>query len=169
MEFRKWPKTKRYENIECFITEKVDGTNALIAIDEEGNIKAGSRNRWLTADHDNMGFHAWVMENKEELLKLGKGYYYGEWIGKGINRNYGLEDRCLLLFERPTNADKLDPELSIYDVPLMGVCSLECLDDLLTHTKTKMGGFSNINGFPNPEGLMVNIPALGKRIKYIFK
>jgi hypothetical protein len=48
--------------------------------------------------NDNHGFAQWVKANKEELLKLGKGYYYGEWWGKGIQRGYNLEEKRFSLF-----------------------------------------------------------------------
>ena len=36
---------------EIIITEKIDGTNAQVFIDEAGNIFAGSRTRWLQPSH----------------------------------------------------------------------------------------------------------------------
>jgi hypothetical protein len=98
------------------ITEKVDGTNALVDITEAQGIylipgetlavvdgvsyivRAGSRSRWLTPGADNYGFAAWVADNADELAKLGPGRHYGEWFGKGIQRNYGLEERRFALF-----------------------------------------------------------------------
>lgn len=77
--FKKIPRLSR----EITITEKIDGTNGLIFIDENNNIFAGSKSRWLWGSiqdeihNDNHGFANWVKTNKEELLKLGKGYHYG--------------------------------------------------------------------------------------------
>ena len=48
-EFKKIPRLSR----EIIITEKIDGTNGLIYIDEELNIFAGSKNRWLDDHNDN--------------------------------------------------------------------------------------------------------------------
>ena len=93
-EFKKIPRLSR----DIVITEKIDGTNGLIYIDEANNIYAGSRNRWLDEHTDNHNFWHWVMENKEELLKLGKGYHYGEWWGKGIQRGYNLQEKRFSLF-----------------------------------------------------------------------
>jgi len=93
-EFKKIPRLSR----EIIITEKIDGTNGLIYIDETNNIFAGSRNRWLDDHTDNHNFWHWVMDNKEELLKLGKGYHYGEWWGKGIQRGYNLQEKRFSLF-----------------------------------------------------------------------
>jgi len=91
-EFRTFNKISRLSR-NIVITEKIDGTNGLIFIDENNNIFAGSRNRWLNEHSDNHGFYHWFADNKEELLKLGKGYHYGEFWGKGIQRGYGLEEK----------------------------------------------------------------------------
>src|SRR6185436_19868415 len=56
---------------EIVVTEKIDGTNGVVYVDEDGTVTAGSRSRWLTDDGpDNFGFRAW-------------------W-GSGIQRGYGL-------------------------------------------------------------------------------
>jgi hypothetical protein len=94
-EFKKIPRLSR----EIIITEKIDGTNGLIYISDDcTEIYAGSKSRWLDDHNDNFGFYHWVMDNKEELMKLGKGYHYGEWWGKGIQRNYGLNEKRFSLF-----------------------------------------------------------------------
>lgn len=92
--FDKIPRLSR----DMIITEKLDGTNAQIFIAENGNILAGSRNRWITPENDNFGFAKWVYENKEELLKLGQGRHYGEWWGEGIQRGYNLNEKRFSLF-----------------------------------------------------------------------
>ena len=98
--FKKIPRLSR----DIVITEKIDGSNGVIYIDENNNIFAGSRNRWLWSSvqneihNDNFGFAFWVKEYKEELLKLGKGYHYGEWWGKGIQRGYNLQEKRFSLF-----------------------------------------------------------------------
>jgi hypothetical protein len=96
-EFKTFNKIARLSR-DIVITEKLDGTNGLICIDENNNIFAGSRNKWLDDHQDNHSFWHWVMNNKEELLKLGKGYHYGEFWGKGIQRGYGLEEKRFSLF-----------------------------------------------------------------------
>jgi hypothetical protein len=96
-EFKSWNKIARL-NRDIIITEKIDGSNGVIYIDENNNFYVGSRKRWLDEHNENMGFYHWAMENKEELLKLGKGYHYGEWMGKGIQRNYGLNEKRFYLF-----------------------------------------------------------------------
>jgi RNA ligase len=96
-EFRGFPKMSRWSR-DIIITEKIDGTNASIYIGEDGEFLTASRTRWITPDDDNFGFSAWAHENKEELLKLGVGTHFGEWWGRGIQRNYGLSERYFSLF-----------------------------------------------------------------------
>lgn len=104
-EFTPFPKMARL-NRECWVLEKIDGTNAQVRIIkpevsisefsgwvahvDDHLIWAGSRNRWVTPEQDNHGWARWVKENAEELLKLGCGSHFGEWWGSGINRGYGL-------------------------------------------------------------------------------
>lgn len=124
MQFEAFPKIGRMRR-EVVITEKIDGTNAQVAIEElntEGAfeyakddrfalvisglaagdsplaIRAGSRNRWLTPDDDNFGFARWVAANAEELRKLGPGRHFGEWWGAGIQRRYGIDEKRFSLF-----------------------------------------------------------------------
>lgn len=99
MEFKSFNKIPRVSNNAIIITEKIDGTNALIAISNKGDFYTGSRNRWLTPEDDNYGFSKWANENKEELMELGPGYHYGEWYGLGIQRGYGLEEKRFMLFD----------------------------------------------------------------------
>lgn len=98
MEFREFPKIARLSR-DIVVTEKIDGTNASVYIGEGGgSILAGSRSRWVTPENDNYGFARWVLNNREELLTLGPGHHFGEWWGRGINRNYGLKERKFSLF-----------------------------------------------------------------------
>lgn len=126
-----FPKIPRF-NREVIVTEKIDGTNSQILIEEltgqtipdgasvvdvtvsEDNptayaIRAGSRNRWLTPEADNFGFARWVQENADELVKLGPGSHFGEWYGSGIQRGYGLPkgEKRFMLFN---TARWSDPE-----------------------------------------------------------
>lgn len=67
---------------------------------------AGSRTRWIAPEGtpgagkgcDNFAFAQWVSNNVGELAKLGHGRHFGEWYGKGIQRNYGLPDKRFALF-----------------------------------------------------------------------
>jgi len=92
--FQKIPRLNR----EVIVTEKLDGTSGVVYIGEDGSIRAGSRNRWITPTDDNYGFAKWVEANKEELLKLGPGRHFGEYWGGGIQRGYGLKEKRFSLF-----------------------------------------------------------------------
>ncbi len=127
MEFTPFPKVPRLSR-EVIITEKIDGTNASVIVDEFSHqgayeaqngeplayalapnaeglidqfaIRAGSRKRFITPGKgtDNFGFAAWVRDNADELVKLGPGTHYGEWWGQGIQRGYGLSEKRFSLF-----------------------------------------------------------------------
>jgi hypothetical protein len=98
MDFTGFPKIARF-NREVIVTEKIDGTNAQIHIDDTGAVlTAGSRNKWITPTDDNAGFARWASENTAELLRLGPGSHFGEWWGAGIQRRYGLTEKRFSLF-----------------------------------------------------------------------
>jgi len=110
-EFQPFPKMARLSR-EAIITEKIDGTNAQLCIEQHDGtpdplalivkdglaMYAGSRTRWITPQADNFGFAAWAKEHGEELLAIGPGRHFGEWWGSGIQRGYGLKDRRFSLF-----------------------------------------------------------------------
>lgn len=121
---KKWPKIPRLEDLSCLITEKLDGMNAIIGIDKNGNIKPGNRNGWITPDNDNHGFAQFVYDNADELLKLGPGYHYGEWVGRGINRKYNKTDRALYLFNEYKYHDLENLPDGVKFVPLIDMFSL---------------------------------------------
>jgi hypothetical protein len=118
---------------ECTITEKIDGTNAQIAIisDVEWHsfdpahtvliesfilgvehvlgyrMVVGSRTRYLTPGKgDNYGFAGWAQRNIADLWELGPGRHFGEWWGQGIQRNYGLTERRFSLFNTARWAER---------------------------------------------------------------
>ena len=78
--------TAEVEGIEhgtCFVFPKVDGTNASVWLDENGEVQAGSRTRQLTLEADNAGFLAWVREQpnlKAYLQEFPNHRLYGEWL-----------------------------------------------------------------------------------------
>jgi len=171
-EFIEFPKMARLSR-EVIITEKIDGSNAQVLITEDGDIIAGSRNRWLTLKDDNFGFAAWVDAHKDELLKLGTGRHFGEWWGKGIQRRYGLTERKFSLFnvrrwaKHGTEPERIvtgDPRVVKFQEVLPECCDLvpilfrgdfctvavnKCLDDL-----RDLGSVA-AKGFMNPEGVVV--------------
>jgi hypothetical protein len=113
-EFTPWPKIARL-NKNITVTEKIDGTNAAIQIEDFGTalfkgsptlagkgdigawqvddrdytVAAQSRSRLLALGQDNFGFALWVATHAEELIRtLGPGLHFGEWWGSGIQRGY---------------------------------------------------------------------------------
>lgn len=125
IEFDGWPKTPRL-NRNIIISEKLDGTNGAIIIEEydgpakftfdvaeQGGVAvvymgdrtfvvgAQSRNRLVFpgGSTDNHGFARWVQDNASNLVRiLGAGRHFGEWWGQGIARKYGKISREFSLF-----------------------------------------------------------------------
>lgn len=81
------------------ITEKMDGTNGCVIVENGEVIGFQSRKKLITSDSDNMGFAGWGEKHKEELATLGDGYHYGEWCGPGIQKNrHQLSSKEFYLF-----------------------------------------------------------------------
>lgn len=155
MEFVEFPKIARLSR-ECVVTEKIDGTNGVIVITEEGEMHVGSRLRWITPADDNYGFARWAEGNKAELMKLGPGRHYGEWWGQGIQRNYSLTEKRFSLFNVSRWSDdtvrpaccRIVPVLTrdLFDAPALGLKALKQL---------KEEGSVAAPGFMKPEGVIV--------------
>jgi len=153
--YRSIPRLRR----DCIITEKIDGTNALIAIDDNGHagffrIRAGSRSRWLEPEKtkDNFGFAQWVEDHKIDLVKLGPGLHYGEWWGKGIQRGYGLDEKRFSLFHTAGIQglpDCISVAPVLYDGPFDSHHIHNVLTDLAMH------GSKAAPGFMKPEGIVI--------------
>ena len=188
MEFQGFPKISRLSR-ECIITEKIDGTNAQIYIEpvpdpyipEKGIysdcgmiMRVGSRTRFLTLEDDNHGFCNWAFEHGIELIMgLGPGRHYGEWWGKGIQRNYGLKTKKFSLFnvirwclpwEIPKQIPKEDPRIiKMQDVlpkccglvPVLwrGIFNTNEVD--ISLDMLKKYGSKAAPGFMKPEGVVV--------------
>ena len=164
IEFKPWPKIIRIENKrKPVFTEKIDGTNACVVIDEEGYIGAQSRNRFIFPHDDNYGFAKWVENNKEDLLTLGPGHHYGEWWGRGIGRNYGQTERFISLFNtlrwEPHNPNT--PKCCNV-VPILPVSNtLEAIEYL------RDNGSLLIPGWMKPEGAVIYEPDTDTYFKII--
>lgn len=163
MEFKPFTKIPRLSR-ECVITEKIDGTNGIIGI-ENDIIYAGSKSRWLSEKQDNFGFYKWVMENREDLLKLGHGYHYGEFWGQGIQRNYGLKEKRFSLFNvsRWSNSEVRPKCCSVVPVLWEGLFETDWINYIL---KTLIQDGSKASpGFMKPEGIVI----FHKPSMYLFK
>lgn len=128
MEFRKYQHLERFgtdevDGIElgdCFIFPKVDGTNASVWLDDEGNLKAGSRNRTLSLENDNAGFYAHVLSTekiKEYLAKHPTHRLYGEFLVPHTLKTY-REDawRKFYIFDITIDKDDENVEYIPYDI-----------------------------------------------------
>lgn len=156
MEFEGWPKTARL-NTDAVYTEKIDGTNAAISIEEvtqvpdsvpenlitwvrdEGTtyaVYAQSRNRFITPGQDNHGFAKYVAEHAEVLAPfLGPGRHFGEWWGSGILRGYDLpkgEKRFSLFNTRRWSPEaNRSADFKISDIPSLYMVPL--LEEIVFH------------------------------------
>ena len=169
MEFLEFPKMARLTR-ECVITEKIDGTNAQIAIDEFGSMFVGSRHRWLSDGVDNFGFYAWAMANRDELLKLGPGRHYGEWWGNGIQRGYGLpkgEKRFSLFNTSRWNTENVPVCCAVVPVLYSGLFGPAHADNMIA--KLANEGSVAAPGFMDPEGIVIYHVAAGNYFKKTIK
>ena len=168
--FHKIPRLFR----DCVITEKIDGTNASITITEDGQMRAGSRTKYIYPNKpkapgqkhaevtDNYGFAAWVEAHKAELLSLGKGRHFGEWWGKGINRNYGQEGKYFSLFHTRGIA-ALPFCVGVVPVLYTGPFSVDAVRECIEKLRTN--GSVAVPGFMKPEGVVVFHEAAGQLFK----
>jgi hypothetical protein len=93
-------------NGNVWVTPKLDGSNASVWADEEGNLYCGSRKRKITVEKDNAGFANWFMNGNEQEQKELQAFcrkfphlvVFGEWMGhskllgsiKGYNKDLVL-------------------------------------------------------------------------------
>ncbi len=192
MIFKEFPKLFRFSR-EIVITEKIDGTNASIFIQNEaleehkdqpdviaisscGNytMRAGSRTKWINTKDDNYGFANWAQRNSDELFKLGEGHHFGEWWGSGIQRSYGLQkgEKRFSLFN--TSRWKLDsfdepgyqqPPKCCHIVPILwkGMMNTTEVDRVLA--ELVVSGSIASPGFMKPEGIVVFHTAANQAFK----
>lgn len=168
------------------ITEKIDGTNALVRVYGESQIPdapagyyhyaqnnmavaAGSRNRWVSANDDNHGFARWVWDNADDLTKLGPGVHHGEWWGSGINRGYGLKEKCFSLFNATKWAITHPACCSV--VPVLRTTTGDKLNLAVTEALLDLDLFGSraAPGFARPEGVVVYHTAGNALFKVTFE
>lgn len=158
MEFEGFPKIGRLKR-GITISEKIDGSNAAICIDEDGQMQVQSRTRFITPGKltDNYGFAGWAYEHKDELVeKLGPGRHFGEWWGQGINRGYGLTEKRFSLFNTHRWRDGRAPRPACcHVVPVLyeGLFTDQAIEQVLFVLREH--GSSAAGGFMKPEGIVV--------------
>jgi len=150
----------------CIITEKIDGTNAQILVTADGDVFAGSRNRWLTLEDDNFGFARWVKEHEADLLALGEGRHFGEWWGSGIQRRYGLSEKRFSLFNTARWGESRPDCCRVVPVLFEGEFSTIAVDAALGGLRAY--GSAAAPGFANPEGVVVYHAASKQLFKQTF-
>ena len=167
MEFIPLPKIPRYSR-DCIITEKIDGTNASIWI-EEDIIVAGSRTRFISLEQDNYGFAKWVHANAEALKDtLGEGVHYGEWWGGGIQRKYGMEkgEKQFSLFNTSRWKELSSPLVNIVPVIYEGEFTT---DAVLNSLESLRYNSLAAPGFKEPEGIIIYHIAANQMFKKTFE
>ena len=152
-EFIEFPKMARFAR-EIIVTEKIDGTNAQVWISDDGTeIRAGSRNRWLTYSEDNFGFAKWVLDHRDELLTLGPGRHFGEWWGSGIQRRYGLTEKRFSLFNVSRWGEERPACCHVVPVLYRGEFNQSQIEWHLACLAA--GGSVAAPGFMKPEGIVI--------------
>ncbi|MDB4261451.1 RNA ligase family protein [bacterium] len=166
-EFKAWEKIPRDNPFTVTISEKMDGTNACVIIQEGVIIGVQSRKRLITQEDDNYGFAAWVFENETDLLSLGDGYHYGEWAGIGIQKNpHALDSKKFFLFntfrwnENNPNRPKC---CEVVKVLFQGELKPETIPNLLEVLKEGAGEGET------PEGVVAYYHAFRKYTKHTIK
>lgn len=180
IQFRQFPKIPRYRREVC-LTEKIDGTNAAIQIrpfaeytdgspmpiavtahmkDAHGvdqgpyGMWAQSRQQFITQLKDNYGFARWVADHSGELFGLGEGTHFGEWWGYGIQRGYGMPEKCFSLFNVARYQPGRDtPPACCRVVPLIGYFTPDQIAPQLELLRTH-GSYAAF-GYQRPEGIII--------------
>ena len=124
-------------------------------------VRASSRTRFIKPGSDNYAFAAWVWEHSAELIRLGPGAHFGEWFGKGIQRNYGLADRGFALFNASRwgrDGDQQPPDCcdvvpTLYHGP-MSMPDGRAANDFWLQ-QLEFAGSQIAPGFKPPEGIII--------------
>lgn len=166
MDFKPWAKIPRLSG-PVIVTEKIDGTNALVFVSEDcQTVLAGSRSRWITPAADNHLFAAWVNAHQDDLRKLGPGYHYGEFWGLGIQRGYGLFERRFSLFNTSRWSDVVVRPSCCEVVPVLATLpkfDYDAIDAVLADLQRT--GSRAAPGYMKPEGIVV----FHERSRMLFK
>ena len=154
----------------CVMTEKLDGTNAQIVIEDGAIVGVGSRSRWIAPGKatDNFGFAAWVQDNADELLGLGDGVHFGEWYGAGIQRTYGLTGKRFALFNTGRWSDAALRPACCEVVPVLYAGEFSRQAVAMVMEGLRVNGSVMVPGFSDPEGVVVYLPGSRMLLKETF-
>lgn len=146
MEFKRYQHVERFGNSEvndieigvCYIFPKIDGTNSSVWLNENGELKAGSRNRELTLENDNAGFYNLISKNDaiaSYLKKHPTHRLFGEWLVPHSLKTYRDDAwRKFYIFDVCVDSDEKETGLEYipYDIykPLLEEFNLEYLAPL---------------------------------------
>ena len=163
-EFKAWGKITRENPFNVTITEKIDGTNACVIIEDGAIVGVQSRKRLITPEDDNYGFAQWVADNEAELLGLGDGYHYGEWAGLGIQKNpHNLAGKQFFLFNT-FRWNPLNPNLpdccKVVPILFQGIMDGDTIDKTIETLSSDAGENET------PEGVIVYYHAFRKYTKH---
>jgi len=177
------------------ITEKIDGTNSAIHIEQvvfgprapganypEGTafvrhggslwaVAAQDRNKFLSGNSDNHGFYEWVWDRAECLaIDLGPGVHFGEFWGRKINSGYNMTSKRLSLFNTRKWTDKqltfITDGLGVVPVLYEGGFSTNQVLNVM-ESLSDSGSIAS-PGFMKPEGVCVYHHRSRQIFKYTF-
>ena len=175
--YSSFPSIERLENIYCVISEKIDGTNGLIEINET-NVRFGSRNRYISFSDDNAGFANFFKDYEARFkdaakdITTDKSYplrIYGEWFGRGIQRGYGLKDKFFMPFSSFYSEKLIEyqvPNVITPNIMYTGKFSMEVVDTCMQ--QLKLNGSGVVKDYKQPEGIVIFFPKYNFRLKETF-
>ncbi len=179
MEFNKYQHIERFGNDEvegiefgkCFVFYKIDGTNGSVWLNDEGNIKAGSRNRELTLEKDNADFYAYILQSekiKKYIKKHPTHRLFGEWLVPHSIKTYRQDAwRKFYIFDVALHKDDETEEYLPYEIykPLLDEFDLDYVpplaelknptEETLIKLLDKTGQFLVEDGKGNGEGIVI--------------
>lgn len=163
-------------NRTVILSEKLDGANVGISVNDDGSIHAQSRKKIITPADDYKGFARWVAEHADELkAALGYGLHHGEFWGAGMgSRKYGIDEKRFSLFNTGTwhsafndqvlsdvDADQATGDTVCIEAPLCHVVPLILVapspkspETIGAIDKLRAHGSYAVPGFMKPEGIV---------------
>jgi hypothetical protein len=150
-EFRKYDKIHRLGKDEtigileglCHVQEKIDGANASIWLDDNGQIQCGSRNRHLIEDNFN-GFvdYARSHEGIMALLAYNPGMIlYGEWLVKHSVKYPEGAYKKFYLFDIWLDGKLLTPDAVMASAHSYGIQAVPYVGEFLNPTVEELKAF----------------------------